>query len=263
MQFWDRLAQIGEEMAFCFLSFTHDRPAELLTPFCGQRYRRWQGRGWRTRPEHKVGRAHQSNGIGNTTIETLHEENPSEGAANLLVVVRNNVIHPTQKLQPKNRQIQPYFSANKNRAVHRKAKLAYEPPHPLTLTKPHPQGKISHTGAHIQADAPGRRPTLTTKQQVAIACLLVGGSVSEAAAQARVSRQTASGWLNHDRLFQAELQRQRRANNRAVQDELQAAAMEAVEALQAVLRDPQTKTTDRVKAATAILDRCGHGPAGV
>ena len=81
--------------------------------------------------------------------------------------------------------------------------------------------------------------------------------------QARVSRQTASGWLNHDRLFQAELQRQRQANNRAVQDELQAAAMEAVEALQAVLRDPRTKTADRVKAATAILDRCGHGPVGV
>ena len=38
-----------------------------------------------------------------------------------------------------------------------------------------------------------------------------------------------------------------------------AATLEAVEALQAVLRDPRTKTADRVKAATAILDRCGHG----
>ena len=29
---------------------------------------------------------------------------------------------------------------------------------------------------------------------------------------------------------------------------------------QAVLRDPKTKTADRIKSATAILERCGHGP---
>ena len=112
-------------------------------------------------------------------------------------------------------------------------------------------------GVTIHADKQLRKPTLNAKQEVALDCLLSGGTISEAATRARVSRQTASGWANHDDAFLSEWQRRREERAKAVRAELQSAATEAVDALLAVVRDPTANASDRVKAATAILDRCG------
>lgn len=46
-------------------------------------------------------------------------------------------------------------------------------------------------------------------QETALACLISGDSTESAACEAGVSRQTLSGWLNHDVHFIAELNRRR------------------------------------------------------
>lgn len=104
--------------------------------------------------------------------------------------------------------------------------------------------------------ADGAPPVLNPRQARALELLLAGGAVGEVAAELKVNRATVWRWLG-DPTFAAALARERDARRTAVGEALGAAAGEAVAVLLAELRNAGGRPGDRVRAASAILDRAG------
>ena len=98
---------------------------------------------------------------------------------------------------------------------------------------------------------------LSPQQQTALKCLLMGASITQAAQAASVTRQTVSEWCNHHHAFQSELWERRTIALRDAQQQLEDAALMAVEVLGEIAQDPAVPASVRVKASVAILARCG------
>ena len=92
---------------------------------------------------------------------------------------------------------------------------------------------------------------LSGPQEAAIASLLVGSNVTEAAEAAGVARATVSGWLNHDPGFAAELANRRAELWEANRDQLRSVVDAAVKALRVLLADDDARV--RLSAARAVL----------
>lgn len=69
-------------------------------------------------------------------------------------------------------------------------------------------------------DRSGQNATLSPTQELAVAALVEGHSVTDAAAVAGVTRQTVHRWLAGDFFFRAELNRQRQEIRDAYRDRL-------------------------------------------
>lgn len=104
---------------------------------------------------------------------------------------------------------------------------------------------------------PDESRRLSPQQQTALKQLLVGATNTEAAQAAGVTRQTVSEWCNHHDAFQAELFKRRTSALRDAQQQLEEAALMAVEVLSEIARDPAVPASVRVKASVAIMERCG------
>lgn len=81
--------------------------------------------------------------------------------------------------------------------------------------------------------------SLSHPQWVALAALVRGCSITAAAAEAKVERQTVSRWTNHDAQFQAELNRQRVEIWNETQDQLRCVTGKALRVIEGLLDDPQ------------------------
>lgn len=83
-------------------------------------------------------------------------------------------------------------------------------------------------------------PSLSHPQWVALAALVRGCSITDAAAEAKVERQTVSRWANHDAQFQAQLNRQRVEVWNETQDQLRSVTRKALMVIESLLDEPQT-----------------------
>lgn len=99
-------------------------------------------------------------------------------------------------------------------------------------------------------------PVLNPRPARALELLLAGRTIGEIAAEVKVNRGTVWRWLG-DPTFAAALARERDARRTAVGEALDAAAGEAVAVLLAELRNADGRPADRLRAASAILDRAG------
>jgi transposase-like protein len=72
---------------------------------------------------------------------------------------------------------------------------------------------------------------LSPQQQTALKQLFMGATISEAAQAAGVTRQTVSEWCNHHDAFQDELSERRTSALRDAQQQLEEAALLAMEVL--------------------------------
>lgn len=98
---------------------------------------------------------------------------------------------------------------------------------------------------------------LTPAMIQAIDALSTGENITGAAEKANVSRQTVSGWLNHDAGFQSALGQRRAALWRASVVELRWLVTEAIAALRSELRSGER----RLQAAKMILELSGFTSA--
>ena len=96
---------------------------------------------------------------------------------------------------------------------------------------------------------------LSTKQQKAIAALLVAKDVQSAAIQAGVSERTLHRWINEDERFRAAL---RAAEALAIDDavrRLVGAANCALNVLMVMMLDQKTPAAVRLRAAISVLEQ--------
>lgn len=109
--------------------------------------------------------------------------------------------------------------------------------------------KASDTVPHNATDP----DALSTTQERALAALLAGMSVTDAAAAARVDRTTLHRWLKDDYGFQAELNRERRLHREAMQARLTALAARAVQNVEASVAAGDCRTSLAVLRAVGVL----------
>ena len=98
------------------------------------------------------------------------------------------------------------------------------------------------------------RTELRPKEARAIAALLCEPTVEAAARTARVGARTLGRWLQRPD-FAEELARAAREAMTGAMKSLQAASVEAVETLRAILADEEGPTTARVSAARVVLEQ--------
>jgi hypothetical protein len=98
--------------------------------------------------------------------------------------------------------------------------------------------------------------TISPAQSLALGVLVSGGSVTKAAQQAGVARETVSRWLHHDPVFIAEMQNARAELASQTRCALEALGMQAVGVLVSALQDQFVKPW-RLKAACAVLKMIG------
>ncbi len=101
----------------------------------------------------------------------------------------------------------------------------------------------------------GTRRELSAAQSTAVDLLLMGASISQAAKGSGVTRQTCSGWVNHNPYFRAELNRRREEVWGASKDRLRSLLPVALTALEHELRHGDAS----YKAALALLKLAGMG----
>ena len=97
---------------------------------------------------------------------------------------------------------------------------------------------------------------LSAKKEKALELLLAGKTVTQAAKEIRVSRQTLSEWKNHDPIFVSELNRRRGELWDAARERLRGLLSQAVD----VLKEDLTSAEDRrlrQQAAVHILKALG------
>ncbi len=95
---------------------------------------------------------------------------------------------------------------------------------------------------------------LTSKKQEAIAALIGGATVTEAAAKAGVRRQTVHGWM-HERAFITELKAAEAKALDKISRKLVVLADKAVAAFEDVLGNPETDINLRLSAADKLIRR--------
>jgi hypothetical protein len=111
--------------------------------------------------------------------------------------------------------------------------------------------ECSGTIALAVPDETGRKPTLSAPQEKALAALLEGATVTGAADAAGVTRQTVSGWQNHDAEFAAELQNRRAELWAGALARIEASIPAALDVLTGLLKDADPRL--RLAAANRIL----------
>lgn len=100
-------------------------------------------------------------------------------------------------------------------------------------------------------DQAGRKPTLSAPQEAALAALLSGATVTEAAKAADVTRQTVSGWINQNADFIAEYRNRRAELWDAARARIEALIPKALDTLADLLSHPIWNA--RLGAASRIL----------
>jgi hypothetical protein len=96
---------------------------------------------------------------------------------------------------------------------------------------------------------------VTPSQLLAIDVLLAGGTDSEAAKAASVTRETVCRWRHSDADFIATLNRERLAVSEATADSLRRASLKAIAALSGILSEEDRSL--QIKAASILLaQRC-------
>ena len=103
-------------------------------------------------------------------------------------------------------------------------------------------------------------PILTAAQEHVLAHIANGATHSAAAASAGVHRNTVHNWHNSPAFCQALAQAQYQ-NACFWHDQAKALAQTAMDTLRALLANPDTRDSVRLKAALAILDRVSRTPA--
>ena len=103
-------------------------------------------------------------------------------------------------------------------------------------------------------------PVLTAVQEHVLAHIANGATHSAAAASAGVHRNTVHNWHNSPAFCQALAQAQYQ-NACFWHDQAKALAQTAMDTLRALLANPDTRDSVRLKAALAILDRVSRTPA--
>jgi hypothetical protein len=98
--------------------------------------------------------------------------------------------------------------------------------------------------------------TISPAQSAALGVLVSGGSVTKAAQQAGVARETVSRWLHHDPLFIAEMHNARAELASQTRCALEALGMQAVGVLVSAVQNEFVKPW-RLKAACAVLKMIG------
>jgi hypothetical protein len=98
--------------------------------------------------------------------------------------------------------------------------------------------------------------TISPAQSVALRFLVSGGSVTKAAQQAGVARETVSRWLHHDPVFIAEMHNARAELASQTRCALEALGMQAVGVLVSAVQNEFVKPW-RLKAACAVLKMIG------
>ena len=114
-------------------------------------------------------------------------------------------------------------------------------------------------------------PTLNNHQEAALLALLAGASVTEAAAQGGVTRQTASEWLHHDPDFGAALVARRAELWDSIRARFEQATAKAVDVLAELLdhEDPRIRLGAASRIVAAIAEHrpkdppVGDRPGGV
>lgn len=102
-----------------------------------------------------------------------------------------------------------------------------------------------------KADKTGQKKgDLTPAQSAAVDHLATGSSVTDAAKAANVTRQTVSGWLNHDPNFQAALNRRRAELWAETGDRLRALMPRALERIEKAITEGGP---DGLTAALALV----------
>ena len=102
--------------------------------------------------------------------------------------------------------------------------------------------------------------TISQTQEMAIAALIRGATVTEAATEAGVSRQTVSEWKNHDPEFIAALNRGRRDVWDQVEDRVRALHIKALEVITQELDGPDGG--DVAIDVMKVLTRMNVAPMG-
>ena len=100
---------------------------------------------------------------------------------------------------------------------------------------------------------------VSASQQLAIEVLLAGGTDSEAAQAASVTRESVNRWRHSDADFVAALNRERRAIFEATRDNLCRASLKAIATLQDILSDEDRSL--RIRAALILLAQRGEAQA--
>lgn len=93
---------------------------------------------------------------------------------------------------------------------------------------------------------------LSPKQKLAVACLLIERTTTDAAKAAGVARRTLNTWLA-DPIFRAELSK---AETAAIDESIRAlvrTTTKAIELLETVIDDPKASQSVKVRAAAEIL----------
>lgn len=103
---------------------------------------------------------------------------------------------------------------------------------------------------------------LSPAQHIALREILAGKSITSAAEAAGATRPTVSRWMNHDPAFIRALRELQQEPLNEAREALKRLAVDAVEALGAILNDPLTCAADRIRAAAQILRACGLVTAG-
>jgi hypothetical protein len=98
--------------------------------------------------------------------------------------------------------------------------------------------------------------TISPAQSAALGILVIGGSVTKAAQQAGVARETVSRWLHHDPVFISEMHNARAELASQIRCALEALGMQAVGVLVSAVQNEFVKPW-RLKAACAVLKMIG------
>lgn len=102
-------------------------------------------------------------------------------------------------------------------------------------------------------------PALTARKYRAIDLLLAGMTQAETARELKVPRSTVNAWMKSVD-FAAELTARRKERRRKVSALIDAAAVQAIETLRALMLDEEQPGAVRARAAGEILDRAGIEP---
>jgi hypothetical protein len=98
-------------------------------------------------------------------------------------------------------------------------------------------------------------PELTPAQAQIVSALAQGRSVTQAALEAGLHRNTVHNWLRNEPRFKTAVAEAQRDYAAAFQDGLHELAARAVDALRSLLDDPNTPPSVRLRTALAILER--------
>jgi hypothetical protein len=111
----------------------------------------------------------------------------------------------------------------------------------------------------VKSDHKTSHPAVSANQQLAIDVLLAGGTDSEAAQAASVTRETVCRWRHSDADFIAAYNRERRAASEATADSLRQASLKAIKTLSDILSDEDCSL--RIKAASILLGQYDEAQA--